>query len=172
MVALRRGSTSVKQFAPPLEPGVYAIFLDSHATLPMVNPGADRLLYLGSGSILSERILETHFTDGKTDSSTLRRTIGAILKAELRLVAIPRSRDSDPDKFKFTNDGEMSLTNWMVRNLLASWYACRDFEKIEEELISQYKPPLNLDKWCNPDRERIKSLRKLCADEARSRDRI
>ena len=39
---------------------------------------------------------------------------------------------------------------------------------LEKELISVLKPVLNLTGWKNPEREEIKRLRKVCADEARA----
>jgi len=39
---------------------------------------------------------------------------------------------------------------------------------LERKLIRFIGPVLNLTWWKNPDREEIRGLRKICADEARS----
>ena len=39
---------------------------------------------------------------------------------------------------------------------------------VERELIECLRPPLNLNKWRNPQKTAIMRMRKACADEARS----
>jgi hypothetical protein len=46
-------------------------------------------------------------------------------------------------------------------------HASARYEALEDFLVSDLKPLLNLTKWPNPHRSEIKRLRKVCADEAR-----
>jgi hypothetical protein len=40
---------------------------------------------------LADRELNQHFSTGRTGSSTLRRSLGALLKRRLALIAVPRA---------------------------------------------------------------------------------
>ncbi|MDP3263355.1 MAG: hypothetical protein U1E06_11955 [Tabrizicola sp.] len=78
--------------------GIYALFLES-GSLRGIEPSADGLLYIGkTGSSLTAR---NHFLHPSSGFSTLRRSLGAILKADLDLTAIPRSPASNRSHFKF-----------------------------------------------------------------------
>ena len=62
------------------------------------------IIYVGkTESGLRNRIIKTHFKDGRTNSSTLRRSLGAILIDNLSLKPIPNIRD-----FKFIHESEKS----------------------------------------------------------------
>ena len=71
--------------------GVYSIFLNNDSSLNPFKPGLSGLIYIGSTSNLSQREFDNHFNSYSTGFSTLRRSLGAILKSELLLTAIPRS---------------------------------------------------------------------------------
>ena len=43
-----------------------------------------------------------------------------------------------------------------------------DVNGIERQLIKDLKPPLNLKGWKNPQRQRLRTLRAICREEARS----
>ena len=77
------------------------------------------ILYIGkSDSSIKKRTINTHFKDQKTGSSTLRRSLGAILKDELNLDPITRSmKEKRFRDFAFINESEKMLTNWMTDNL-------------------------------------------------------
>src|SRR5690554_342466 len=75
------------------DPGIYAIFFTGK-NFPIKDyfPGEDEILYIGKTESSSRsRDLKTHFASGKTGSSTLRRTLGALLREELLLKPVPRS---------------------------------------------------------------------------------
>jgi hypothetical protein len=70
-------------------PGVYAYFLvQSHALSP-ISTDASGLVYVG----MSESNLDArcHFSQAHSGFSTLRRSIGAVLKQQLALRAVPLS---------------------------------------------------------------------------------
>jgi hypothetical protein len=133
-------------------------------------PGQSGLIYIGVSKDLAAREFEQHFNSESTGFSTLRRSIGAILKTDLRLTAIPRSSgnsETNVKSYRFLADGEARLTDWMCRNVEIAVCGVGSSKALEVRLITQLKPLLNLTHWPNPDRAEIMRLRRLCADEAR-----
>ncbi|MGJ3236295.1 GIY-YIG nuclease family protein [Marivirga sp.] len=139
-----------KSFKP--SPGVYAFFFKG-TKFPISNysPSKTEIIYLGkTQSSGISRVLNTHFGTGKTGSSTVRRTLGALLREELNLIPIPRN-NSDKIKnrlsFKFDDSSEQKLTEWMEKHLLISFHPLEisDVPKIEKDLINQLKPVLNIE---------------------------
>jgi hypothetical protein len=164
----------------PSEPGVYAVYLSERASLPpFANPGG--LLYVGkSESSLRARDRRTHFASGRSGQSTLRRTLGAILKDELGLKCIPRKderpKDQDFRCYRFQDDGEERLTVRMRRNLEVGYVLAAPYGipvKLLEDMIKEaLKPPLNLDsayRRANPLAASLMTLRKACVEGARTR---
>ncbi len=160
------------------EPGIYALFFTGKDfPLADYNPQKDEIIYIGkTESSQANRDEKTHFTSGKTGSSTIRRSLGALLKDELSLVPIPRNdKDFDAGRksfFKFDEPSEDKLTKWMKDNLALSFYAYEqppsEIDVLETGLIAEAKPLLNIDSK-NPDNPYariIKAARKACADEA------
>ena len=160
------------------EPGIYAFFFTGKDfPLADYNPQKDEIIYIGkTESSQASRDEKTHFTSGKTGSSTIRRSLGALLKDELSLVPIPRNdKDFDAGRksfFKFDEPSEDKLTTWMKDNLALSFYEYDQppskIDILETELIAEAKPLLNIDSK-NPDNpfaQFIKVARKACADEA------
>jgi hypothetical protein len=145
-------------------PGIYALFLDG-GTLGGILPSDDGLLYIGmTESSLTAR---NHIFHASSGFSTLRRSLGAILKADLDLKAIPRSPGSKGSQFKFLPDGERRLTDWMKTHLsYGAIPVTSDISQIESRLILDHKPPLNLKGWKNPQSALIKSLRAHCVRQA------
>ena len=149
-------------------PGVDAIFArDVDCLLPIVDLAPDRLLYIGKSKDLRER---EHFNVKDSGSSTLRRSLGALLKAQLELSAIPRGKgmsSSDFTCYRFTPDGERRLGAWMLKNIDCAVYPYDgDTKQLRKELIGTYCPPLNLQHWQNPIGTEIKRLRSVCKSEA------
>lgn len=159
------------------KPGIYAIFYNGKY-LPHIEKAIknDEIIYIGkTESSQLKRNANTHFASGKTGSSTVRKSIGAILKKKLSLIPIPRN-DSDYAKgrkshFKFDDEGELSLTEWMKTNLSISYYEYpkprNEIESLEYHLINSEVPILNIDK--NPRNSYlnvIKQLRRDCANHA------
>jgi hypothetical protein len=100
----------------------------------------------------------------------VRRSVGALLKDELLLAARPRGTGTSKTNYtnyRFDEEGERRLTDWMREHLRVAAYAIANVPKVESELIGLACPPLNLTGWDNPDRAEIKRLRKQCAEEAR-----
>ena len=151
-------------------PGLYVFFLNDVTKLhPDFEEPFEIVLYAGSSSDLADREFDTHFESGKSGFSTLRRSLGAILKEKLELTAYPRSPGSSKTNVRnyiFNDDGEERLTIWMITNLEVGVFPVKDYKDIEKRLINELKPLLNLTHWENPHRDYIKKLRKVCADEA------
>ncbi|MDN5790239.1 MAG: hypothetical protein L0H25_05130 [Micrococcales bacterium] len=101
----------------------------------------DQPLYVGKAErTLHGRDVRTHFAAGKTGSSTVRRTLAALLAGELALGPIPRNIAKP--------EGE-------------------SLDTIETAVVRQLRPPLNLDKVGEP-RARLRAARNCLADMARS----
>lgn len=149
--------------------GVYALFLDEPAALPFIGVPAFGLLYLGMTA--SSLDVRNHFKHQQSGFSTLRRSLGALLKQELRLQALPRAPGASATNvtsYRFQEDGEQRLTQWMAQHLT---YSCvprdKDVEVVERALIRGLEPPLNLTGWSNPARKTLMALRAACRDEAK-----
>jgi hypothetical protein len=87
------------------------------------------------------------------------------------LIAIPRGSGKsakDMVNYRFAGEGEERLTTWMVDHLeYSSVVLDTGIGNVERELIKCLRPPLNLNKWRNPQQAAIMRMRKACADEAR-----
>lgn len=149
------------------KPGVYALFLIAPNTLNGLAVGSDGLLYVGTGSNLKGR---NHFSYASSGSSSPRRSLGALLKQKLPLSVIPRGAGASQDDithFRFTPLGEQKLSTWMLDHLEYAFAVVeQDAPKVEGHLIAQKRPPLNLNKWQNPQRPFIEACRQLCQHEA------
>jgi len=163
---------SIDNLDPTPSPGVYFLHLKAGSTLEVWGLREDRLLYVGVSSNLAERQFDTHFHSGQTGWSTVRRSLGAILKEQLALKAIPRNGRVSPTNcrnYEFAGNGEAQLTDWMERHLDVAVMALDEgWIEAEKRLIAELQPPLCLKGWPNPLRSHIKALRKVCIDEARS----
>ena len=74
---------------------IYAFFLSENSTLKGFAESG-QLLYLGiTERGLEDREINEHLKSGKTGTSSFRRSLGAILKKELKLKAIPRTATAD-----------------------------------------------------------------------------
>ena len=163
---LHRSRSAIDRLMAPNSPGVYALFVCGLGAVGGVPAGEDGLIYVGVSNDLAAREFEQHFSSNGTGFSTVRRSIGAILKSQLHLEAIPRSTWSQPSLYRFRDDGERRLTNWMGDNLEVGVCSIGEALDVETELILALKPVLNLTKWENPARGEIKRLRTICACEA------
>lgn len=164
-----RTRTPVDQLRQVGGPGVYAIFLEKDASVPGVTPGAEGLVYFAGAESLPEQIADLDFRTGKTGFSTLRQRLGALLKAELGLKAVPRGnaiKDRDPQFFKFQPGDEGRLTQWMMKSLRVGVAAGSDLPDEEKAFGAQFKPSLNTDTWKNPIGAKIEKLVEACRAEA------
>jgi hypothetical protein len=151
--------------------GLYAIFLKKASLLPGIEVGQSGLLYIGK----SEWSLEArnHFDYQNSASSTLRRSLGAILKQELKLSAFPRgfrknAGPRDIQNYRFDEKGEIALSKWMNDNLEFSYLLLKKdhIKTSERQHIQKHDPPLNISLSKNPMRMKLAELRKLCREEA------
>lgn len=154
---------------PIRAPGIYAILLASPDLLAPITPGQAGVLYVG----MTDATLEArnHFLHAHSGFSTLRRSLGALLKDTLGLIAIPRGPGSSKTNFlnyRYLEAGERELSQWMNHHLLISQIAvCGNLAGLEQELIAHLEPPLNLTGWPNPQRPLLKAMRAACTAEAR-----
>lgn len=153
-------------------PGIYALFFIGKK-FPLVgcNPADGQIIYIGkTESSQASRDRDTHFADGKSGSSTLRRSFGAMLRKEFGLVPIPRNT-TDIEKgrtnhFKFDAVSERKLSEWMRSNLALSFYEYdrppAEIDRLETDLIHALTPILNIDRKnpANPFKSVIQALRK------------
>ncbi|WP_426571318.1 GIY-YIG nuclease family protein [Aquihabitans sp. McL0605] len=120
---------------------------------------------------LGSRDVKTHFGTGRTGSSTVRRTIDALLADTLDLVAQPRN-PTTPGHFSnyaFEPAGEEQLTEWMLDHLtLATWVPPTDtvLADVETAVLQVLLPPLNLSKVRTPWRPVVSAARKQQATAA------
>lgn len=155
-------------------PGIYAIFFIGD-NFPLLGSSVSKhqIIYIGkTESSQEERDAKTHFTSGKTGSSTVRKSIGSLLREQENLNPIPRN-DTDYQKgryshFKFDDDSEEKITNWMKNNLALSFFdyqkTKQEIEDLETEIIDELVPVLNISK--NPKnlfKNTLQQLRKECA---------
>jgi hypothetical protein len=167
---LRGSAVAFEELRAPPAPGVYGFYLTSASAFPVISVPGDGPLYLGLSSNLAQREFDTHFQPGQSGFSTLRRSLGALLKDQLDLVVIPRgtgASDTNYRNYRFENEGESRLSEWMRAHLLVGVHPVDDPRALERELIGLARPPLNLTGWANSDAAEIKALRKACVEEAR-----
>ncbi|MFH1731199.1 MAG: GIY-YIG nuclease family protein [Planctomycetota bacterium] len=170
---LKKGRKNIKDLRPPNEPGIYAVFATRRTDLGDFPAPAGEVLYIGSTGDLHGRELSNHCCSKGTGFSTLRRSLGAILKTRLRLTARHRGTGkskADFYNYRFQDVGEKRLTEWMSDNLKIGVLplAAEELDELEKELIHQEIPVLNLKgNEGSPYKERIEKLRKKCSDEAR-----
>ncbi|NBO18145.1 MAG: hypothetical protein EBV03_02775 [Proteobacteria bacterium] len=153
------------EIPPVSQLGVYAFHLTEPGALPIAAQG---LLYVG----MTEDGLDArnHFSQLRSGFSTLRRSLGALLKERLALQAVPRGKGASIQNirnYNFTPEGEARLSIWMKNHLAYAYFVAEDdISLLEKGLIRAMCPPLNLTGWKNPQRGEIRALRKACADEA------
>ena len=131
----------------PDEQGNYIVCLKKGSRLPESNikpiftthEGLD-VIYVGkSGVNLRKRDYTQHFNKN-AGSSTLRKSLGVLFGYR----QIPRDKDPNTGKTKFSESDELELSNWMNKNLLMFTYPTGDYESTEQQLIMHFNPPLNL----------------------------
>lgn len=156
-------------------PGLYAVHGDALVweELGLTSPGDARPLYVGKAEdSLAGRDVGTHFKSGRTGSSTVRRSLAALLRVPLDLRAQPRN-PAKPDHFAnfgLEPAGDERLTAWMCENLrLATWPspAGTNLGMMESAVLGTLEPPLNIDKVRTVWRPQVQRAREHMADEAR-----
>ncbi|MBQ9237598.1 MAG: hypothetical protein IJ183_06810 [Prevotella sp.] len=119
-----------------------------------------RVLYTGiTKDSLYKRVYKIHLTGNNAGKSTLRKSLGCLWGYTF----VKRDKKPDSTKTKFSETDEVSITEWMSKNLLVLYVANKNFGQEEQELIDTFNPPLNLDKNDNvinmEYRQRLKMLR-------------
>lgn len=155
--------------APLAGEGVYAIFLKPRGQLLPITPGESGLLFIGATHTGLRACDEFALTN--SGFSTLRRSLGAILRKHLWLqpcARAPGASEANVRNYAFIADSEAVLSRWMRANLMAATHpASGDLRALEAGLIAELSPPLNLAGWNNPQRPLIRRLRAECAGIAR-----
>lgn len=159
----------------PPAPGLYAVHGDEPVwtQLGLATSSDVRPVYIGKAEdSLAGRDVGTHFKTGRTGSSTVRRSLAALLRVPLDLRAQPRN-PANPGhyaNFGLEHAGDERLTAWMCENLrLATWPspAGTNLGEMETAVLATLEPPLNIDKVRTPWRSQVQGARKQMADEAR-----
>ena len=159
--------------------GIYAIFyIGDYFPVFGVQVKKHEIIYIGkTESSQEKRDAKTHFTSGKTGSSTLRKSIGSLLCKTENLKPIPRNSidylKGRYSHFKFDDRSERIITEWMDANLAISYFeypkSKAEIDNLETKLIEKLEPALNLAKNPNnPYGRLLKQLRKSCAETARN----
>lgn len=156
----------------PPRPGLYAVHGDASVwqELGLGEPTDARPLYVGKAErSLASRDVNTHFATGKTGSSTLRRSLAALLADRLALEGRPRN-PAKPERFAnfgLEVSGDERLTGWMVTHLrLAVWPSPDDavLDAVETAVLAERLPPLNVAKVSTPWRPLVQAgCRRLSA---------
>lgn len=162
----------------PAEPGLYAVHGDAGVwrELGLGDPPDDRPLYVGKAEdSLLVRDLKTHFGDGRTGSSTVRRSFAALLHDALELRGMPRNpaKPERPANYGLAPEHDARLTRWMRERLaLATWARPSEcavpLVLLEDGLIDRWQPPLNLNRCATRWTADIKAARVKMASEARA----
>lgn len=137
----------------PRTSGVYALFLCEKSSLPNLLPIEGGLIYIGLGRSLVKRC---HFS-GKTEGHSPRRSLAALLWRDLGLTPVLGANGN----YRLSKSSEERLNAWMHENLLMAFGTFDDFEEVEDILIRQLAPPLNLTKCMQSEQHKaLKDLRK------------
>lgn len=159
----------------PKAPGLYAFYGDEQAwsDVGLVPAFDDQPLYIGKAEkSLNGRDIGTHFATGKTGSSTVRRSLAALLAAKLDLVAVPRNL-AKPDgsaNYSLASASDDCLSEWMEERLVLATWVKPDglvLDQVETAVLQRLRPPLNLDKVGEP-RDRLRRARAALATASRN----
>lgn len=164
----------IKEADLPNEAGCYILLVDLKGIQHLQFPSKSGLsvLYVGKAeNSIQGRVLKTHLVSNRSGSSTLRRSLGAMLHKQLNLTPLPRSSKNDDKKrftnYKFDSEGEITLTKWIKTHVYVIAVPSKTPKASEDQLIAELSPPLNLTKWPNPYGKMIKDQRKMCAESAK-----
>lgn len=158
----------------PARPGLYAVHggPSTWQELGLGAPPDARPLYVGKAErSLAGRDLRQHFGVGSTGSSTLRRSLAALLRARLELRAIPRRPDRPvrPALYALSEADDLRLSTWMQAHLrLAVWVPVSPVRlgMVEAQVLKVWQPPLNLTGVRTAWTPRLRAARKAMAGQA------
>lgn len=137
----------------PDNPGNYIVCLKNGSLLPDIGVSCEMKTYQGlnviytgiAGKSLRKRDYRQHFTGNNAGSSTLRKSLGSMFG----YAKIARDKDPSNGKTKFNETDEIKLSKWMQSNLLLYFKSNLKPNDLEDELIRELNPPLNLSKNSN-----------------------
>lgn len=160
----------------PPKPGLYAIHGDelTWTQLRLAPPPDDRPLYVGKAEdSLVKRDLETHFGDGRTGSSTVRRSFAALLRSELSLLGMPRNPQKPGyfSSYGLSPADDAKLTRWMRDRLeIAVWPTdgSRALADIESDVLRRWNPAINITGVDHRWRSFLQAQRKVMAEQAKA----
>lgn len=170
----------IQQFSDKL--GIYAVhFMGNAFPVYTLKPVDNEIIYIGkTEKSQASRDANTHFATGKSGSSTLRRSVGALMMKGAKLKPIPRSTSETSEKrftnYMFDEPSEKLITEWMTKNLGLSFYeftgTTMELDQLETTLIKALKPMLNIDPKNseNPHYQTIRNLRAECAQKAKENE--
>ena len=139
---LRKGSHLPKV---DIEPQIPEVTLDGNTY---------QAIYTGIASeSLRNRDYRNHFVDNDASRSTLRKSIGSLFGYDLIL-----RKESDTKHKRFQPADEEKLTEWMMSNLLLAFVENSTPKPLEEKLIAELNPPLNLEKNTNMVNKEFRAL--------------
>ncbi len=167
----------------PNTPGLYAVWADETVTeqLGIDSHGHTAPLYIGKAErSMRDRDLRAHFgvddATVRTGSSTLRRSLSAILSDELELRPVPRGKGAGDasNGFSLHPQDEGRLSEWMQEWLELTTWALpaalgTRLANVESRVIRQWDPPLNI-VHAPTSRKALRAAR--AAMRARARDTL
>lgn len=159
------------------QPGIYAVLYFGKSKLLGAISGlkSGQIIYIGKTlSSQQSRDADTHFKSGKSGSSTVRRSIGALLREEMKFFPIPRGSgktDMDTINYCFDEKSEEVLTSWMIDNLGLAFFeypkSSDEIRSLELKLLDKLFPVLNIESnSANPFLSEVKTARAKCKNFA------
>lgn len=184
LVALRGPAVVVADVLSSLaaHPGLYAFHADADAwsVLGIGTPPDERAIYVGKAeNTLASRDVAGHFgqrprgVQSPTGSSTLRRSLAALLAGSHHFRGMPRNpaKPGHFANFGLSEADDYDLSLWMQLHLRLALWPHADvaaLDAIETDVLATLLPPLNLDKVRTPWRQQVRDARKVLADQART----
>ena len=160
---------------PPQTTGFYAVFVISNdcfnnTDLSQIKKGDCIYIGIAENETLFERVAESHLKN--TGRSTLRRSMGGVLRTKLDLKPIKRgitTTINNISNYTFSPESEQRLTDFMYTHLGLAFFPYNNldcsFEAIEKKLIEEFGFPIFNIEYAgsrNPYKRIIKELRKEC----------
>ena len=150
----------------PSQPGMYCIRIKNPNVLPgffgnVLHERKHNIVYIGIASkSLQKRLNQELRAKGH---GTFFRSIGAVLGYCPPFNSLKNKKNKR--NYKFSENDEGKIIDWINNNLLVNWVITNDFKKLEAPLIRKYKPLLNIDlnPYALPE---LKRLRKKCQNIA------
>jgi hypothetical protein len=160
----------------PRQPGLYAIYGNQRvwAQLGLGRNPDGRPLYIGKAEdSLRDRDIRQHFADGRTGSSTVRRSFAALLRERLALRATPRNplKPAYFANYGLSVEDDAKLTTWMRSNLtIAVWPSDGNgpLRSDEANQLGRSAPPLNLQGVFTDWSVQVSAARAVMAAEAKA----